>query len=52
MANGGEDKETCAREACGCPPVEGSKYCGEECKDAAKVLTMEIGCTCHHPECG
>ena len=47
-----EDEETCARETCGCPPAEGSKYCGEECEDAAKVGMMEIGCTCRHPECG
>lgn len=50
MANG-DDRETCARETCGCPPAGGSKYCGEECEDAAKVGMMEIGCTCRHPEC-
>ena len=50
MANG-EDKATCARETCGCPPAQDSKYCGEECEDAAKVSMMEIGCTCRHPEC-
>jgi hypothetical protein len=50
MANE-ENKSKCARETCGCPAAEGSKYCGEECEDAAKVHMMEIGCTCHHPEC-
>ena len=45
-------KTTCARETCGCPPEKDSEYCGEECEDAAKVNMMEIGCTCHHPECG
>ena len=42
----------CGRETCGCPPAEDSDYCGRECEDAAKVHMMEIGCTCHHPECG
>jgi hypothetical protein len=42
----------CARETCGCPAAQGSKYCSEECEDAAKVHMMEIGCTCHHPDCG
>ena len=50
MANE-ENKTTCARETCGCPPAKDSQYCGEECEDAAKVNMMEIGCTCHHPEC-
>ena len=47
-----EQKKKCARETCGCPASEGSKYCSEECEDAAKVHMMEIGCTCHHPDCG
>ncbi len=47
-----ENKNECARETCACPAAEDSKYCGEECEDAAKVQMMEIGCTCHHPECG
>jgi hypothetical protein len=42
----------CARDTCGCPPAQGSKYCSEECEDAHKVHMMEIGCTCHHPDCG
>ncbi|HEY0077004.1 MAG TPA: hypothetical protein VGB73_00035 [Pyrinomonadaceae bacterium] len=46
-----EQKNKCARETCGCPAARDSKYCGEECEDAAKVRMMEIGCTCHHPEC-
>jgi two-component system cell cycle response regulator DivK len=46
-----ENKNKCARETCGCQAGEDSKYCGEECEDAAKVQMMEIGCTCHHPEC-
>ncbi|MET0623834.1 MAG: hypothetical protein ABW250_12690 [Pyrinomonadaceae bacterium] len=45
-------KSKCARETCDCPPAEGSKYCSEECEDASKVHMMEIGCTCHHPDCG
>jgi hypothetical protein len=47
-----ENKTKCARETCGCPPVEGSAYCCEECEEAAKVKLMEIGCTCRHPDCG
>jgi hypothetical protein len=49
---GEENKTKCARETCGCPPVEGSAYCCEECEEAAKVKLMEIGCTCRHPDCG
>jgi hypothetical protein len=41
----------CARETCSCPAEKGSKYCSEECEDAAKVHMMEIGCTCHHADC-
>jgi len=41
----------CAREACRCTAASGSKYCSPECEDAAKVHIMEIGCSCHHPEC-
>jgi hypothetical protein len=41
----------CARETCGCPAAQGSRYCSEECEDASKVHMMEIGCTCHHPDC-
>ena len=41
----------CARDTCGCPAASDSKYCSEECEDAAKVHMMEIGCTCHHPDC-
>jgi hypothetical protein len=44
-------EHTCARDTCGCPVKEGDKYCGEECENAHKVNMMEIGCTCHHPEC-
>ncbi len=51
MANE-ENKNKCARETCGCPPTRDSRYCCEECEDAAKVSMMEISCTCHHPECG
>ncbi len=47
-----ENKGKCGRETCGCPPAKDSKYCSEECENAAKVKMMEIGCTCHHPECG
>jgi hypothetical protein len=47
-----ENNSKCARETCGCPAEQGSKYCGEECEEVAKVKMMEIGCTCHHPECG
>ncbi len=50
MANE-ENKGKCGRETCGCPPAKDSKYCSEECEAAAKVKMMEIGCTCHHPEC-
>jgi hypothetical protein len=50
MANE-ENKNKCARETCGCPATKDSKYCSEECAAAAKVRMMEIGCTCHHPEC-
>ena len=42
----------CGRETCGCPPAKDSKYCSPECEDASKVVTMEIGCSCGHPECG
>ena len=45
-------KNKCARETCGCPAAEGSKYCSEECEDAAKNIHFEISCSCHHPECG
>jgi hypothetical protein len=38
----------CQRATCTCPAAKGSKYCGEEREDAAKVHLMEIGCTCHH----
>jgi uncharacterized protein YuzB (UPF0349 family) len=41
----------CARETCECQVAQGSKYCSEECEDASKVHMMEIGCTCHHPDC-
>ena len=51
MAND-KNKDKCARETCGCPPAKDSTYCSVECEDAAKVNMMEIGCTCHHPECG
>ena len=46
-----DKKGKCGRETCGCPPARDSKYCSEECENAAKVNMMEIGCTCHHPEC-
>jgi hypothetical protein len=45
------NQSKCARETCGCPAAKDSKYCGEECEDAAKVHMMEIGCTCHHSDC-
>ena len=51
MADESQQKK-CARETCGCPAADGSKYCSEECEDASKVHMMEIGCTCHHPDCG
>lgn len=50
MANE-DNKQKCARATCGCPSAAGSKYCCEECENAAKVNMMEIGCTCHHKEC-
>jgi hypothetical protein len=50
MANE-DNKKTCGRETCGCPPAPDSDYCSQECEDAAKVVTMEIACSCHHPEC-
>jgi hypothetical protein len=50
MADQGKSNK-CARETCGCPPTQDSKYCSLECEDAAKIEIMEIGCTCHHPAC-
>ncbi|MDT5156966.1 MAG: hypothetical protein QOC99_3934 [Acidobacteriota bacterium] len=50
MADESKQKK-CARETCGCPAASDSKYCSEECEDAAKVHMMEIGCTCHHADC-
>lgn len=50
MAND-ERKGKCARSTCECPVSGDEKYCGEECEDAHKVQMMEIGCSCHHPEC-
>jgi hypothetical protein len=47
-----KNRNKCARDTCGCPAAKDSKYCSEECEDAAKVHMMEIGCTCHHPDCG
>jgi predicted nucleic acid-binding Zn ribbon protein len=32
-----EQSSKCARETCGCPTAEGSKFCSEECEDAVKV---------------
>ena len=46
-----KNQNKCARETCGCPAAKDSRYCSEECEDAAKVHMMEIGCTCHHPDC-
>ena len=46
-----KNEDKCARETCGCPRARDSKYCSEQCEDAAKAITFEIGCTCHHPEC-
>ncbi|HYE15793.1 MAG TPA: hypothetical protein VD968_15220 [Pyrinomonadaceae bacterium] len=46
-----ENKRKCARETCGCPAAADSKYCSEECEDAAKAIKFEISCTCHHKEC-
>lgn len=51
MADEKTQQNKCARATCGCPAEKGSKYCSEECEDAAKVHMMEIGCTCHHPDC-
>jgi hypothetical protein len=51
MANEGKTNK-CGRETCGCPPAQDSKYCSEECEDAAKVHITEIACSCHHPACG
>ncbi len=47
-----QQQNKCARETCGCPAAKDSKYCSEEGEDAAKSIHFEIGCTCHHPECG
>lgn len=49
-----DEKENtkCARDTCGCPPAQGSKYCGDDCERIFKLHVMEISCTCHHPECG
>jgi hypothetical protein len=47
-----QKNQKCHRATCSCPAAEGSKYCSEECEDAAKVHLMEIGCTCHHAACG
>ena len=52
MAEENQQQTKCARDTCGCPAEKASKYCGEECEDAAKSITFEIGCTCHHPGCG
>jgi hypothetical protein len=46
-----ENVNKCARETCGCPATRDSKYCCEECEDAARVVTMEIACSCHHAQC-
>ena len=46
-----EEKKKCAHPACDCPPEEGSKYCGEYCKNAEKSRVMEIGCSCEHDAC-
>ncbi len=46
-----QQEETCTHPACDCPPEEGSKYCGEYCKNAEKSHVMEIGCGCEHDEC-
>ncbi len=51
MADNESDDNKCARGTCDCPPARDSKYCSEECADAAKAITFEIGCTCHHPDC-
>jgi len=50
MAND-ERKGKCSRLTCECPVADNEKYCSEECEDAHKVHMMEIGCTCHHPDC-
>ncbi len=52
MADKKNDDNKCARSTCDCPRARDSKYCSEECEDAAKSITFEIGCTCHHPDCG
>jgi hypothetical protein len=46
-----KNENQCARETCGCPPSQDSKYCSEVCEDADKVHVMEIACSCHHTEC-
>ena len=45
------NKAKCARETCGCPPAQDSKFCCDDCERIAKLQVMEISCTCHHPEC-
>lgn len=49
MAN--NDSSKCAHSPCGCPPEQGSKYCGEYCEEAEKSKVMEIGCGCEHAGC-
>ena len=47
-----DDKRTkCGRDTCDCLVPEGEKFCSVECADAHRVRVMEIGCTCHHPDC-
>jgi hypothetical protein len=40
-----EPNNKCAHPACDCPTEEGSKYCGEYCKNAEKSRVIEIGCS-------
>lgn len=46
-----KDKSKCARDTCSCPPAQGSKFCGEECEEIARLKVMEISCSCHHADC-
>jgi hypothetical protein len=46
-----ESSAKCAHGACDCVAEEGSKFCGEYCKEAEKSRVMEIGCGCEHAGC-
>src|ERR1044071_1185213 len=46
-----EVSNKCKHGPCDCPAEQGSKYCGEYCKEADKSHVMEIGCGCEHDGC-